>query len=350
MAQGNHKFSYRWNIADGYPANGIEFHGSTVFELFACGGGSTMGHKLAGYDTLGGVELDNKVADTYILNHHPRYMFAEDVRQFLDRADIPDELYNPDLLSMSPPCTTFSMAGQREKSWNRAKKFAEGQKEQRLDDLVFVSCDILEKLRPKCYVMENVGGLVKGNAKSYTKRIIDRLSEIGYTVQLFLLNAAKMGVPQSRERVFFVGHKKEYDLPNISLDFREPPITYGEIETAEHPPLTAYMAELWRHRRYGDANISDICKRIDGKNKLFSHSLIYRDKPMPTLTTGSEMAFVRYDTPERISEEEVRLASTFPEDYQSPHVRLSYLCAMSVPPVMMAQVSHQIYLQWLSRI
>lgn len=81
-----HKFPWRWRIADGYPAKGVEKHGSTVFELFACGGGSSMGHKFAGYNALGGVGLDPKVADTYILNHHPKYMYTEDVRVFNDRA------------------------------------------------------------------------------------------------------------------------------------------------------------------------------------------------------------------------------------------------------------------------
>lgn len=121
-----HKFPWKWRIADGYPAKGIEKHGRTVFELFACGGGSSMGHKLAGYNALGGVELDPKVADTYVLNHHPKYMYTEDVRVFNDRTDLPDELYDLDLLSMSPPCTTFSMSGLREKVWGKGKEIQRG--------------------------------------------------------------------------------------------------------------------------------------------------------------------------------------------------------------------------------
>lgn len=346
-----HKFPWKWRIADGYPAKGVEKHGRTVFELFACGGGSSMGHKLAGYNALGGVELDPKVANTYILNHHPKYMYTEDVRVFNDRTDLPDELYNLDLLSMSPPCTTFSMSGLREKVWGKEKKFSEGQKEQRLDDLVFVSCDTIEKLRPKCFVLENVAGLVKGNAKSYVRRIIDRVRSIGYDVQIFQLNGADMGVPQTRERVFFVGHRAELRLPKIELHFREEAVPFGSIRTdEEHERISDYMQEIWSRRRYGDRTLSDICSREYGKQKLFNHCLIYLDRPVPTLTTAACSTFLRYDAPVKLTDREVMYASTFPEDYDSPYVPVTYLCGMSVPPVMMAQISHQIYLQWLSRI
>ena len=50
-----HLFPYRWSLADGYPAKGITYHGRKVFGTFICGGGSTMGYKLAGYHHLGGV-------------------------------------------------------------------------------------------------------------------------------------------------------------------------------------------------------------------------------------------------------------------------------------------------------
>ena len=99
-----------------------------------------MGYKLAGYDCLGGVEIDPKVAATYERNLHPKILYNLDIRDFNALEDLPAELYNLDILDGSPPCTTFSMSGDREESWGKKKKFREGQAEQTLDDLSFVSC------------------------------------------------------------------------------------------------------------------------------------------------------------------------------------------------------------------
>ena len=96
------------------------------------------------------------------------------------------------------------MSGSREKAWGKKKKFREGQSEQILDDLFFHYIDLAFKLRPKVVVAENVKGMLMGNAKGYVKQIIGLLGTAGYDVQLFLLNGASMGLPQKRERVFFI--------------------------------------------------------------------------------------------------------------------------------------------------
>src|SRR3982750_583391 len=92
-----HKFPYRWNLSEGYPARQIESNGLKVFGTFLCGGGSTMGYKLAGYGHLGGVEIDPRVAKVYRTNHRPTYLFNEDLRVFNERGDLPDELFHLDI-------------------------------------------------------------------------------------------------------------------------------------------------------------------------------------------------------------------------------------------------------------
>jgi DNA (cytosine-5)-methyltransferase 1 len=348
-----HRFPFRWNIADGYPAKGIEAHNSTVFGTFICGGGSSMGYKLAGFHHLGGVELDPKVAETYKLNHHPELLYNEDIRDFNKREDLPPELYNLDLLDGSPPCSTFSTAGSRDKAWGKEKHFTEGQKLQTLDDLVFVYCDTILKLRPKCFLLENVSGIIKGNAKSYSRRIVEYLNENGYDVQVFCLNAATMGVPQTRERVFFIGHRKEYHLPKLVLKFNEKPIPFGEVydKDGKHEQMTDYMRSLWDKRKYGDKDMSDIKMRTEGKVSLFSHGFLYMNRVAPTITsTNREKHTSLFEKPEYINDTEISLCSTFPQDYQSPYKDIGWLCGMSVPPVMTAQISYQIYKQWLSKI
>ena len=88
----DHRFPYKWNLANGYPAKGIQPNGLKVFGTFICGGGSTMGYKLAGFNHLGGVEIDPQVADIYKTNHNPKYLYNQDIREFNKLIDLPDEL------------------------------------------------------------------------------------------------------------------------------------------------------------------------------------------------------------------------------------------------------------------
>lgn len=350
MAKSEHLFPYEWRIADGYPSKGIEAHNSKVFGTFICGGGSSMGYKLAGYHHLGGVEIDPKIAEIYRTNHHPEYLYVEDLRKFNERTDLPAELYALDLLDGSPPCSTFSMAGSREKAWGKEKQFAEGQALQTLDDLVFVYCDTIAKLMPKVFLLENVKGLAAGNAKSYLKRIVGRLREVGYDVQVFILNAASMGVPQKRERTFVIGHRKEFILPKLLLNFNEYPIKFREVidKGDVENNLTEGEQMHFDSRMPSDRTMADTRVRIDGKTSGFTRSWVHSNDVCPTLTTTDMLV---YDFPRKMNESEIKKCGSYAMDYVAPsREKLLWLCGMSVPPVMTAQVAYQIYKQWLSTI
>lgn len=199
---------WKWTMANDYPK---EKNGLKVFSCFACGGGSTMGYKLAGCEVIGCCEIDPKMNEVYVKNHHPKHNFLMDIRKFneLPNDELPPELFDLDILDGSPPCTTFSMAGDREDSWGKKKKFREGQAEQTLDDLSFVFIETVAKLKPRCVIMENVEGLIKGEAWSYVQRIYKEFGDIGYEVGHWLLKGEHMGVPQTRHRVFFIALRND---------------------------------------------------------------------------------------------------------------------------------------------
>lgn len=335
---GKHKFPYRWNLADGYPAKGIEPNGLNVFGTFICGGGSTMGYKLAGLNHLGGVEIDAKVADVYRANHKPKYLYVEDIRAFNKRTDLPSELYQLDILDGSPPCSTFSMAGSREKAWGKEKQFREGQSFQTLDDLVFVYCDTIIKLQPKVFLLENVKGIIQGNAKSYSKSIVKKMTEAGYTVQVFCLNAASMGVPQKRERVFFIGHKKELGFGRLKLEFNEDAILFGKLEHCNlKNDLTDIANNGWVKAKQG--------KPIG----LFMSDLRFSDNEVSQTIRSNGSAY--HSTQARhISKNELCQIGTYPLDYNFKDLQPKYLIGMSVPPVQMAQISLKIKEQWFDLI
>ncbi len=324
-----HKFPYRWTLKD------VTFtkDKGKVFSCFACGGGSTMGYKLAGLDVIGCNEIDPKMMEAYRANHNPKFSYLEPIQTFKDRDDLPAELYDLDILDGSPPCSSFSMAGNRDKDWGKEKKFREGQAEQVLDTLFFDFIELAEKLKPKVVVAENVKGLLLGDARDYLWRIMEAFDKAGYYVGHQLLNAAKMGVPQRRERVFFYAIRKDLyrgefaDLfqtePQLDLRFDETEISCGSFCEFEQKRETI---------NYSDSRFGDV--------------ILDKKRAANTITRG-----VRFWESDKmiLKSHCYNLIGSYPLDYdfQGDNV---YMIGMSVPPVMTAQVATRIYEQWLVRI
>ena len=342
-----HLFNYKWYLKDGYPAKGIIKNNYNVFGTFICGGGSTMGYKLAGFNHLGGVEIDPPIADVYKTNHNPKHLYNLDIRDFNKLENLPIELYNLDILDGSPPCSTFSMAGSREKAWGKEKVFREGQKMQSLDDLVFVYCDTIIKLQPKVFLLENVKGIIQGNAKLYSKQIVKKMTDAGYNVQVFCLNAASMGVPQKRERVFFIGHKKEYNLPKLKLEFNEGAIPFGEIADNNDKQIEnkTECSKLYQLTKQGNA-----FSTAHIKGNFFNDNRASKNEVIPTITADKGHGTWHNEIQRKLNNVEIIKAGSYPLDYNFKNIAPKYLIGMSVPPVMTAQIANQIKLQWLDKI
>ena len=328
----------------------------TVFSCFHCGGGSTMGYKLAGFNVLGGVEIDPKMMEVYRANHNPKHSYLMGVQEFknIPNDDLPKELFNLDILDGSPPCSSFSMAGSREKAWGEKKKFREGQANQVLDELFFDFIDIAKKLQPKIVVAENVRGLISGNAKYYVKRIHQAFQAAGYDVQLFLLNSAFMGVPQRRERTFFIARRKDLNLDPIKLEFNMKPISVSlaiEDLVDQARFARALSSEVSKVFRWCLENKQpDFAKYYElttGKRKLFNHRWQRPNEPADTQTSTTRL--VHPSEPRYVSNKEAVRIQSFPDDFNFLSQDTVYICGMSVPPRMMEKVALEIRRQWLSK-
>ena len=311
-----------------------------------------MGYKLAGFDVIGCNEIDPKVFEIYKKNHKPKHSFVMSIRDMLKKAVLPGELFNIDILDGSPPCTSFSTAGVRERDWGKEKKFSEGQAHQRLDDLFFEFIALAERLKPRIVVAENVSGILKGKAKGYIKEIVRAYDDAGYKTQIFRLNGANMGLPQARDRVFFVSHRKDLSYPKLKLSFNEEPILLSRVleiarglksEDNDVAISNCYLP-YWEKCRAGE-----VLSKYHPEGSFFTKRKLSLDRVCPSLTTNPADA-MHPSEPRYLSVNEWLIVSSFPMDmnwggwHQN---RKRWGMGMSVPPFMMQRISDQIYKQWL---
>jgi DNA (cytosine-5)-methyltransferase 1 len=317
-------------------------NGRKVFSTFHCGGGSTMGYKLAGYDVLGGVEIDPKMMAIYRQNHKPQYSYLMNIVDFnaLQDEELPKELFGIDILDGSPPCSSFSTVGARDKGWGKLKMFREGQAVQVLDDLFGHFLVTVNKLRPKVVVAENVKGMLRGNAKGYVREIIKAFQTLGYSVQLFLFNASRMGVPQKRERVFFIANRigkqcdMMFDEKTISLQEAFIGIDPGKPKLLTQGTVTR---RNWTRASIGGSFGSSRSEGITSEKK--SHP------ELPAMTLTATKNLYHWSEPRNFQDQEINIIQSFPSDFDFLKMDRTYICGMSVPPFMMQRIAQQIYLQ-----
>lgn len=314
-----------------------------------------MGYKLAGFDVIGMNEIDPRMAEAYITNHNPKHAFIEPIQDFVKRDSYPAELYDLDILDGSPPCSSFSMAGNREKDWGKDKKFREGQAEQVLDTLFFDFIDLAKKLQPKIVVAENVKGLLLGAAMQYVSKIIAEFNNAGYYVDYALIDSSTMGVPQKRERVFFFAIRKDCfsgnfsdlfkNIPFINMRFDCKPIPFSDISDNKDTKKITHLAssKLWAATKPGK-NFGSVHE----KGSFFNNNKVNPNKPLPTIAAKDGTGSWHHSIQRLLNTDELIKGGSFPSDYDFCGSKPKYIIGMSVPPIMIANIADRIYDQWLN--
>lgn len=192
------------SIKQFYISNPYRFN---VISLFAGGGGSSTGYRMSGGNVLLVNEFIEEARNTYRLNWPLTKIIPNDIRTITGN-DILSEIGmgegEIDLLDGSPPCSAFSTSGSRERGWNKNKKYSDTV-QGNIQDLFFDYIRILRVIKPRVFVAENVVGLAIGKAKGYFNIILRELRLSGYHVEVKKLDASRLGVPQTRNRLIFIG-------------------------------------------------------------------------------------------------------------------------------------------------
>ncbi len=206
------------------------WNGLKVASTFSGCGGSCLGYRMAGFRVVYANEFIPAAQDTYRANHPNSVLDTRDIRDVTAESLMSMAGVSPgdlDVLDGSPPCAAFSTAGSGSNGWGDVRSYSDTK--QRVDDLFLEYIRILEGVQPKVFIAENVGGLVKGPAKGFFIDIIGRMKGSGYDVKARLLNAAKLGVPQERERIIFVGVRSDIGKPPLHPDPQTSIVTVRDV-------------------------------------------------------------------------------------------------------------------------
>jgi DNA (cytosine-5)-methyltransferase 1 len=158
-----------------------------------------------------------------------------------------------------------------------------------------------------------------------------------------------MGVPQKRERVFFVAQRNGLNFEPLKLSFNLRPIPYAEIEDVDDNTENIRKSEisLWPYIEKGDKDLRAACIKARGTRSFFSALFVHADTIPYTITASGGGQPIVFSKKRYLNSNEHILAGSFPSDYDFGREKPKYVIGMSVPPVMTAHVAYQIYLQWL---
>jgi len=281
----------------------------TVISLFAGCGGSSLGYKMAGFKELLAIDFDSNVVETFKLNFPSIPAWERDIKtvtgkEILEACRLKRGAL--DVLDGSPPCQGFSLSGRRDVNDPR-------------NDLFQECVRLIEEIRPKVFVMENVGGMVKGKMKGRFIEIMKTLKALPYKVKCRLMNAKHYGVPQSRSRLIWIGVRDDLgEKPSFPTPQRRTiPVKRALAGLPEDPSrtLSDLGIEIWRKCRSGES-----FDKYHPRGIWFNGCKVNPNRPCPTIEktvmpSGGGGLF-HWLHPRCLNIAELKRVAGFPDEFQ----------------------------------
>jgi DNA (cytosine-5)-methyltransferase 1 len=299
-----------------------------VVSLFSGAGGLDLGFQMAGHDIVWANDMYEDAVQTYRSNLGC-HIFLENIFE-IESAAIPE----CDIVIGGFPCQGFSVAN--------VKRSIEDERNQLYRQLVRVVGD----KKPRFFVAENVKGLLNLAGGEILKMILSDFIDIGYNVQVKLLNSADFGVPQHRHRVFFVGVRNDVDFP-----FQFPAATHnvdgygGLLPWVSVGEALAAIPDPDKPHNLTNHDYSKYKLRFNG---YLGHRLVDPSKPAPTITArgddkGGVVVLHHPNNLRRMSCRELATVQSFPIHFTFCGSRSSVYRQIgnAVPPLLSFAVANQ---------
>lgn len=349
-----------------------------VVDLFAGGGGLSLGFSRAGVTTVLAVEADADAAQTFRLNHPDTKVMEEEITPGWSVVSSLSEQVGEvrcDILIGGPPCQGWSTLGGR----------GDTKRRDRLNSCVDRFLDQVRILRPPAVVMENVRGLMVRDGGAHITRVTRRLNRAGYRAWVLDVRASDYGIPQLRHRVFVVGFRsdvgvKSFELPAVADDTPTvwdaigdlPSIGAGEISSAygdirltplqqqlrgscnrltlhEAPDHSAKILEVLAALKGEGADRSSLNGSVTLTSGFHNtYARLYSDQPAPAVTSSAgRVSSGRNAHPfddRALTPREAARLQTFPDSYQWHGKRWSIYSQIgnAVPPLLAEQLAEAV--------
>jgi DNA (cytosine-5)-methyltransferase 1 len=299
-----------------------------IISFFSGCGGSSLGYQMAGCKVILACDWEKKAIETYKLNFPNTLIIKADIRTINEKQIfnlIGIKPYELDILDGSPPCTPFSMIGNRQYSWGKSYIHSGDSEKQKADDLFFEYIRMIQILKPKIFVAENVKGLILGVAKGYFKNIIanmELLTNNEYQIKAMLVNAKDFEVPQSRERVIIYGIRNDIYLDKSIRLKTYPEISFAKatkdleipkedldiaINTFNKSSYNKYFLKL----KQGES-----VQKYHPKSHGYSYTRLRNNRPCNTITTGAKDNLIHPIENRFLTIVEFKRLSSFPDNFK----------------------------------
>lgn len=272
-----------------------------IIDLFSGVGGFSDGFKKAGFKVVAANEYKSDIANTYIKNHPKTKMIIRDIAKVKSKDLANDQ--EIDVIVGGPPCQGFSMAGRRIR---KKGVFLDDPR----NELFKEFHRIVNDLKPKVFVMENVPAILNMEGGAIRDEIIKLFTEIGYKTDVKILLAAEYGVPQLRKRAVFIGNclgidPKEF-FPNKTHgpDTSKPYITIADA-ILDLPRVDAGSG-MFESDYQDNTTLSEYQKKRRGKsNKLYNHQSANHDPRIIELLKNIKQGQGRINIPKYLQTKSV---------------------------------------------
>ena len=340
-----------------------------VLDLFAGCGGLSYGFHKNGFNVVAANELEEQIGKTYKANYPETNVIIGNIVNEEIKQKIYDNFNEVpcDIVIGGPPCVAYSMSGNRDSRDERGMLFKD-----------YIS--IVNTLKPKLFIMENVKGILtmkqdkddmnpdeKELAEKYYKlekkhiellnikkhktsdeinkeiktiksemnkidtnkfrilvpeKIADKFEKMGYTVKKKLLNSANFGVPQKRERVIFIGMRKdiecEIEFPKETHTKETHVSVFDAIDDLKNLPENKELSHIFT--KHSDAFIERLKNTKNGESpqKKYSEAYfrVFKDKPSNTVKENHGGVFVHYEQHRVMTPRELARLQSFPDTFK----------------------------------